>query len=75
MESSNIRAAVSLAASGYGVAFITQGLINNHHTLTNYDAYELLKCDTPIRFAAAWREGAYLPNYARIFLRLAHEEA
>lgn len=75
MESSNIRAAASLAASGYGVAFLSRGLLEQFHSICDYDAYELIDCDTTIRFAAAWRTGAYMPNYAKTFLELAHQEA
>lgn len=68
-ETSNIRAAVSLAANGYGVAFVSGGLLRHFSGLGPFDAYRL-EDSHPLDFVAAWRRGSYLPGYARDFIDL-----
>lgn len=73
LESTNIRTAASLASSGYGVSFISGGLMRHLDPNCHFDYYSLYDCDYPISYVAAWRQGAYLPHYAREFIRLMHE--
>lgn len=71
-ETSNIRAAVSLAANGYGVAFVSGGLLRHFSGLGEFDAFRLADSH-PLDFVAAWRRGSYLPGYTRDFIRLMQE--
>lgn len=74
LESSNIRAAALLAASGYGVAFLSGGLLRHFETTCEFDHYTLADCHYPINYVAAWREDSYLPAYALEFIRLMREK-
>lgn len=68
-ETSNIRAAVSLAVNGYGVAFVSGGLLRHFSTLGEFDAYRLAGSHS-LDFVAAWRRGSYLPGYTQDFIAL-----
>ena len=69
METSNIRAAASLAAAGYGVAFVSGGLLRRLTDLPPCDRYRL-EGGPPLDYAAAWRAGTRLPGYAEDFITL-----
>lgn len=70
MQSSNIRAGALLAASGYGAAFLSGDLLRHFESLLEFAHYRLLDCSLPVHFVAAWREGSYLPEYAKEFIEL-----
>ena len=69
LETSNIRAAVSMAAGGYGVAFISRSFLDYLKELGPFDAYRL-KDAGQMQYVAAWRKGEALPQYAKEFIRL-----
>jgi DNA-binding transcriptional LysR family regulator len=75
LESSNIRAGLSLASDGYGVAFLNRGLLRHMEKDCPLDCYRLADCSTDIYFAAAWKEDIVLPRYAKEFIRLMRENA
>lgn len=71
MESKNIRATASLAAAGYGIAFISGDL--SRHWLdhdSNYYLFPLSDCDAALDMVAAWREGHAPNDYAEAFISL-----
>lgn len=70
MHSSNIRAAALLAANGYGAAFLSGDLLRHFESMCPFDSYRLMGSTLPINFAAAWREGGYMPGYARAFIEM-----
>lgn len=69
METSNIRAAFALAVNGYGVAFISSGLLRHMEKTAPFDCYRLAG-GPALKVVAAWRKGSYLPAYAQDFIRL-----
>lgn len=69
-ETSNIRASALLAASGYGVAFITGGLMRHLETEIAFDYYSLIDVRQELEFCTAWRTDSFLPEYSREFIRL-----
>ncbi len=70
MENINVRAAVSLAAGGYGVAFMSGELLSHFDVACDFDDYILADCTKPFSVAAAWRKGVYQSEYARAFINL-----
>lgn len=75
MESRNIRATTALAANGYGIAFITGELLENVSREVPFSAYPLSDCVLPLEMVAAWRESAFLPQYALDFIDLMQKYA
>ena len=73
-EHSNIRAALALAASGYGVCFIGGSLLTNLRHDYTIDAFLLQEAEIPIRFVAAWRKGSFLPGYSQDFIQLVRNQ-
>lgn len=69
LETSNIRAAFALAVNGYGVAFLSSGLLRHLEQGVEFDRY-LLAGGPVLNFVAAWRRGSYLPACAQDFIRL-----
>lgn len=69
LETSNIRAAFALAVNGYGVAFLSSGLLRHLEQGVAFDRY-LLAGGPVLNFVAAWRRGSYLPACAQDFIRL-----
>ena len=63
-QHSNIRAALSLACSGYGVTFLSSSFLPYFRLTMEFDAYTLLDVDTPLQFVCAYQAGSYLPTYA-----------
>ena len=74
-EHSNIRAAIALAAEGYGVAFISGSLLRYLKEICSFDAYRLIGAVSGFPFVAAYRKGAFIPDYARDFINLAAQFA
>ena len=72
-ESSNIRAAALLAANGYGVSFMSGGLLRHFEYRDICEAYRLADCHYSMNFTAAMRKDSYLPEYARDLIRLVRE--
>ena len=70
LESSNIRASAALAASGYGIGFLSGELLRHLELNVPFGAYPLQDCALRIESVAAWRAGDYLPRYAQEFIRL-----
>lgn len=68
--STNIRAAVSLAARGYGAAFVSGSLLRHLPGECRFDCYALTDVTLPFHFAAAWRKGAALPPCAHSFIEI-----
>ena len=69
-EHSNIRAAFSLAAAGYGAAFLGSGLLPHMEERERTDVYAILDPHPSIRFCAVWKTGRYLPACAHTFIDL-----
>ena len=67
-EHTNIRAAVSLASSGYGVAFLSTGLLRYLHTAYTFDYYSLPYARQSMQFTAAWKTGCYQPAYTKYLI-------
>lgn len=65
----NIRAAFALAVNGYGVAFISSGLLRHLEAGAAFDRYRLAG-GPALDFVAAWRKGSYLPGYAQNLIAL-----
>ena len=68
LESSNIRAAAALAASGYGIGFLSGELLEHLNNAVPFNAFPLRDCTLPLESVAAWRAGNYLPRYALAFI-------
>lgn len=73
IQNTNIRSCASLAAGGYGIAFLSGALLRQMEPFCEFDSYRLVDCTTKIRFVAAWRLGYFLPNYAKAFIRMMKE--
>ena len=69
-EHSNIRAALALAAGGYGVAFINGGFRAYFQKEYDFECYLLKEAVSPVRFVAARRKGTYVPQYAKDFIEM-----
>ena len=69
-EHSNIRAALSLAAGGYGVTFVSRELLKYLDIKMDYDSYALKGITRPIYFVAAMKKNRFLPAYASGFTEL-----
>ena len=73
LESSNIRAAGLLAASGYGVSFMSGGLLRHFEARDRCAAFRLTDATLPMDFVAAHRAGSYLPRCAGDLVELVKE--
>lgn len=72
-RSSSVGAALALASNGYGVSFLSSGLLRYYRSIYSFDSYRLLDVNTPAYFAAAWKKNRYLPGYATRFIEIVQE--
>lgn len=71
LQSSNIPAAVMLAASGYGCCFVTETHLKHIRMVKNDIAcFSVGHPCTTVDFVAAFRRGSYLPYHAREYITI-----
>ena len=71
---SNIRAAISLASSGYGITFVSGSLMRALRSSCDFEAFRIREAKDRLQYTAACRSNSYIPGYAREFIRLVKEE-
>ncbi len=70
----NIFASVQLAANGYGLAFVSESHLRHIHGDRAPAVFSVGNPSTQTNFVAAYRRGAYLPQYARDFIGIVKEK-
>ena len=63
--------AVRLAASGFGVCFVSENHIKHISLEVNPILFSIGNLRTEVELLAVYREGAYLPQYAKDYIRIA----
>ncbi len=73
LQMRNIFAAVKLAASGYGMAFVSEAHLRHIGSDPAPAVFSVGNPSTQTDFVAAYRRGVYLPQYARDFIEIVKE--
>ena len=69
----NILASVQLAANGYGVTLVGESHMRHIKTDVEPVCFSVGRPCTKTSFVAAWRRGAYLPQFAREYIDIVQE--
>ena len=70
LQTSNISAAVNLAASGYGPFFVTESHLNHIHVEKKLACFSVGEFGQAVDFVAAFRRGSYLPYHAKEYIKI-----
>ena len=70
LEIRNIQASVELAASGYGITFVSESHLRHIVPKTAPAIFSIGKPKTMTSFVAAYRVGIYLPHYAQRYIQI-----
>jgi DNA-binding transcriptional LysR family regulator len=73
LEIRNILASVELAASGYGVAFVSETHLRHIALKEKPACFSVGSPNTMTSFVAAYRKGIYLPNYTQRYIQIVKE--
>lgn len=73
LRTSNIQAAVELAAAGYGAYFVTESHLRHIRARERLAFFSVGEPSTPVDFVAAFRKGSYLSYYAREYIRVVRD--
>lgn len=71
LRTHSTEAAVRLAASGFGVCFVSENNVKHIALETNPVLFSVGSFKTETELLAVYRRGAYLPQYARDYIRIA----
>ncbi len=74
MYTSNIPAIMELVAVGYGISFIFESNLQHRVGQSPIDRYSFGEPRTVSNFVAAYRNGSYLPAYAREFIEITRRQ-
>lgn len=70
LQTSNIPAAVMLAANGYGCCFVTETHLKYVRPAEKIACFSVGSPCVTVDFVAAFRRGSYLPSYAREYIKI-----
>lgn len=73
LRTSNIQAAVELAAAGYGAYFVTESHLRHMKCRERLACFSVGEPSTPVDFLAAFRKGGYLSHYAREYIKVVRD--
>ena len=71
LRTHSIEGAVRLAASGFGVCFVSENHIKHITLETHPVLFSVGNLRTEVELLAVYRKGAYLPQYAKDYIRIA----
>lgn len=71
LRTHSIEGAVRLAASGFGVCFVSESHMKHIHLETDPILFSTGNLRTEIELLAVYRKGAYLPQYAKDYINIA----
>ena len=71
LRTHSIEGAVRLAASGFGVCFVSESHMKHIHLETDPVLFSIGNSRTEIELLAVYRKGAYLPQYAKDYINIA----
>ncbi|MBQ9422028.1 MAG: LysR family transcriptional regulator [Pyramidobacter sp.] len=73
LRTSNIQAAVELAAAGYGAYFVTESHLRHMRVRERLACFSVGNPSTPVDFVAAFRKGSYLSHYAQEYINIVRD--
>ena len=71
LRTHSMEGAVRLAASGFGVCFVSESHMKHIHLETEPVLFSIGDMQTEVELLAVYRRGAYLPQYAKDYISLA----
>lgn len=73
LRTHSIEGAVRLAASGFGICFVSESHVKHIHLETDPVLFSIGNLRTEVELLAVYRKGAYLPQYAKDYINMAKE--
>ena len=73
LRTSNIQAAVELAAAGYGAYFVTESHLRHMKCREQLACFSVGRPSTSVDFVAAFRKGGYMSHYAREYIKVVRD--